>query len=162
MFDHRKCQKLINVAKLTHKGAHKLAVCIKCQQVFDDLGAHVRLKHPDDKSALVGQGTALMQKLFYSKLDEFNKMDSEIVADFQEASKEEPPRKALQRAKTNYTPDIVVDKVLKYAQKLDENGEYPSYLIFRSSPFAARHFVCLLHAFLFIRIFSQSLQGSII
>ena len=73
-------------------------------------------------------------------------MDSKTVADFQEASKQEPPRKVPQRAKANYTTDIVVDKVLKYAQKLDENGEYPSYLIFCSSPFTARHFVCLLHA----------------
>ena len=75
--------------------------------MIHDLGGHVRREHPDDKFDLVGKGTALMQDLFNSKLKEFNKMDSQTVADFQEVSKGEPTRKIPQRAEASFTPDIV-------------------------------------------------------
>ena len=73
----------------------------------------------------------MVRDLFYKPLAEFNRKKSKTVEDLDAA--EERVEKAsyvdmhhiAQRASSNALDDIVEpERVLKYAQRLDENGEY--------------------------------------
>ena len=118
-------------------------MCLTCKKVFDDLGSHVKRAHPDDSSDLVRRGTEITSKLFYQPLKEFDLKKSETLESYESAERSLPIMRDCQRKsiaqRSKGTPDIPIgETILKYAQKLDENGEYCPYIETKCSKIRVR------------------------
>ena len=115
------------ITEVVRHGQHKPSYCSKCVEVFSDLPAHVRRKHPNNPE-LTKEGEEKMKKWFYNRMDELKVKPSQTAEVLEEEDMEEPCGSRSfksQRRATGYKTPLPLDteKTLQLAHMLDQNGK---------------------------------------